>query len=155
MSDLFIDMGGLYESARTVAHAAVIGSPGASYGLEDVLPLEAWPVVAGSGTVSLVPVHGTFNGCVEGLLERQVDSAAVLNVDGLPPAGSAVTVEDMQIARAWLAEALAGDLDEDQRQNLIDTEAIAQGWPGDAVRITSLMLALVFTAGAAASHPSS
>ncbi len=150
MSEVVVDMGGLYERAKEAARVAVVGSPGTSYGLEDVMPADAWLTVAASSYASLVPVHATLNGCIEGLRSRKATAAEVEQVDGPPPAGMAVTAEDLRVARSWLADTLAANIDEDGRQTMVDREAIDRGWVGNPERVTSLVLALVLVAGAAA-----
>lgn len=150
MSDVFVDMGGLYERAKEAARAAVAASPGGSYGLEDVMPEEGWLTVTANEFMSLVPVHATLNGCIEALLARKVTAADVEAIDGPPPHGTAVTQEDMRVARSWLADTLAASVDEDGRQEMIDREAIDRQWTGNPGRVTSLVLALVVIAGAAA-----
>lgn len=150
MSEIVMDLGGVYRRVKEVARAAVAGAPGTSYGLEDVMPEDAWMTVATSPLVSLVPVYATLSGCIEALNSRGVTAAEVERVRGAPPAEMAVSPEDMRTARSWLADALAADLDEEGCQGMVDREAIDREWVADAVRVTSLVVALVLTAGAAA-----
>lgn len=150
MSEMFVDMGELYERTKEVARAAVAGSPRTSYGLEDVMPEEGWLSVAASPFMSLVPVHATLNGCIDALRGRGVTATEVAQVDVPPPVGMAITVEDMRVARSWLADTLAANVDEDGRQQMVDREAIERDWTGNPTRVTSLVLALVIVAGAAA-----
>ncbi len=150
MTEDVIDVGGLYERAKEAARVAVAGSPGADYGLEDVLSVEQWHSVGSSDLISLIPVSATLNGCLEVLLERKVTAPDVERLDPLPPARTAITKEDIQAARSWLSDAIAADVDEEGRQAFIDREAGDRGWHGDPVRVTSLVLALVLIAGAAA-----
>ena len=145
-----IDIGDVYERAREAAKVTVAGSPGTTYGLEDVMSPSQWANVASSAFVSLIPVHGTLNGCVEALQDRKVSAADVEKVDGPPPEGTAVTQEDMRIARSWLADSLFANVDEDGRQAMVDRDAGDQDWRGDAGRLTSIVLALVVISGAAA-----
>lgn len=149
MSEVIVDLGGVYESSKRAAHEAVAGSPGSSFGLEDVMPEEAWLSVASSASASLIPLHGTLNGCIEALCGRKVSAAAIERVEGAPPAGMSVTAEDLRVARSWLADTLIAKVDEDGRQEMVDREAIDRGWVGNVERITSLVLALVLVAGAA------
>lgn len=145
-----MDLGGVYRRVKEVTRAAVAGAPGTSFGLEDVMPEDAWMTIATSPLVSLVPVYATLSGCIEALSSRRVTAAEVEGVRGAPPAGMAVSPEDMRTARSWLADALAAGLDEEGCQGMVDREAIDREWVADAVRVTSLVVALVITAGAAA-----
>lgn len=150
MREMLLDMAAIYERAKEVARAAVAGSPGTSYGLEDVMTGETWLTVASSQFVSLVPVHATLNGCIDALRARSATATDVQQVDGPPPAGTDVTAEDIRVARFWLSDTLAGDIDEDGRQEMVEREAIDRAWTGNPIRVTSLVLALVMVAGAAA-----
>lgn len=150
MGKMYLDAGEIYDRAKQAAHVSVAGSPGTDYGLEDVMPEDAWMAITSSSFLSLIPLHATLNGCIEALTARTVSAAEVERVDGPPPQGMAVTAEDMKTARSWLADTLAANVDEDGRQVMIDREAIDREWSGNPERITSLVLALVLIAGAAA-----
>ncbi|WP_443445495.1 hypothetical protein [Glutamicibacter ardleyensis] len=126
------------------------GSPDTDYGLEDAMPGEDWVAVTSSPLTSLIPLHATLNGCIEALNTRTVSAAEVERVDGPPPHGTAITPEDMKTARSWLANTLAANVDEDGRQSMIDREATVREWIGNPTRITSLVMALVIIAAAAA-----
>ena len=54
------------------------------------------------------------------------------------------------LIRVQMADTLAASVDEDGRQEMIDREAIDRQWTGNPGRVTSLVLALVVIAGAAA-----
>lgn len=150
MSNVFVDISSVYAQAREAARAAVAGSPATTYGLEDVMPSDSWMSVTASGFMSLIPLHATLHGCVEALRARNTTAAHVEAVAGEPPHGTAVTSDDVRVARSWLADSLAGDVDDDGQEQIIDREAQDRGWSGDATRVTSLVLALVMVAGAAA-----
>lgn len=150
MGKMYLDAGEIYDRAKQAAHVSVAGSPETDYGLEDVMPEEEWLAFTSSPFTSLIPLHATLNGCIEALNARTVSAAEVERVDGPPPHGTAVTAEDMNTARSWLANTLAANVDEDGRQAMIDREAIDRKWTGVPGRITSLVLALVLIAGAAA-----
>lgn len=144
-----IDLGILYERAKATAQAAVSGSPDVSYGLTDVAPEDDWIAVGSSEFASTIPVHATLNGCVDALRDRSVTAADVQTVRTAPPQGTAVSVEDMRIARSWLADTLAYNIDEDGRQLMIDREVSNRDWESDPARVTSLVLALVAVAATA------
>lgn len=55
----------------------------------------------------------------------------------------------MRIARSWLADTLAYNVDEDGRQLMIDREVSNREWESDPARMTSLILALVAVAATA------
>lgn len=150
MGKMYLDAGEIYDRAKEVARVSVAGAPETDYGLEDVMSEEAWMAVTSSSFLSLIPVHATLNGCIEALKARTVSAAEVERVVGPPPQGTAVTAEDMNTARSWLANTLAANVDEDGRQAMIDREAFDREWSSSPVRITSLVLALVVIAAAAA-----
>ncbi len=80
---------------------------------------------------------------------RKSTAAEVEQVDGLPPAGVRSPPRTC-VARSWLADTLAANVDEDGHQTMVDREAIDRGWVGNPELVTSLVLALVMVAGAAA-----
>lgn len=109
------------------------------------MPLEVWASVTASPLSSLVPVVATLNGCVDALHARKVQASAIERIDMSPPSGTAVTVEDMRVARSWLADSLATGVDEYGRQAMVQRETSDRGWIGQP-RLTSLVLALVLIA---------
>jgi hypothetical protein len=109
------------------------------------MPEEVWLSVL----ASLTPVHATLNGCVVALTERGAVAADVEAVTGAPQRGVAVIDEDLRVARSWLVDVLAVDVDEDGRQALVGREALERGWVGNPVRLSSLVFALVLVADAA------
>jgi hypothetical protein len=115
------------------------------------MPEEVWLSVLASQFSSLIPVHATLNGCVVALTERGAVAADVEAVTGAPQRGVAVIDEDLRVARSWLVDVLAVDVDvdEDGRQALVGREAIERGWVGNPVRLSSLVFALVLVADAA------
>lgn len=144
------DLGVIYEQAKAASREAIArsGDDSASYGLEDVMPEEAWVSVGSSRFGSLIPVNATLSGCVEALRARGVSAADVGGVSANPPEGTAVTTDDVGTARDWLVKAFA--LDDDGCENMIFKAALARGWVGKPIQITSLVLALVVVAHTAA-----
>lgn len=82
---MYLDAGEIYDRAKEVAHVSVAGAPGTDYGLEDVMPEEAWMAITSSPFLSLIPLHATLNGCIEALTARTVSAAEVERVDGPTP----------------------------------------------------------------------
>lgn len=149
MSEI-LDLGAVYERAKEAARGSVMGSPASDYGLEDVMTEKQWAATLSSAFGSLIPIYGTFDGCVEGLVLRGAGAADVETVQVQPPAGTAVTDEDLRVARSWLADSFAASLDDDGRQAMVDREALHRGWISDPKRLSSMVLAIVRVAGAAA-----
>lgn len=126
MSDLVLDLGGVYERAKKAAKQAVMGSPRTSYGLEDVMPEEQWAAVLSSGMASLLPVSGTLDGCVEAMHEREASAGDVESTQVVAPAGSSVTSEDISLARSWLVQGIG--VDERARQKIVAEDVVERDW---------------------------
>lgn len=152
MSKEMIDLGYLYERAREAARSAVAASPGANYGLTDIMTESQWFSVGSSDMFSTIPVSATLNGCIEALRDREVSAGTVEQVDAVPPRGTSITRDDLVAARSWLADTLVADVDEDGREAIVARDATDRGWAGNPIQVTSHVLALVMVAGAAAAR---
>jgi len=144
----------LYERARTVARAAVAGSPGTSYSLTDIIDDDdVWHAIFGTAFLSVIPLHATLDGCAQALKSRSITSEQVSAVQEPVPTETLVRETDMATARRWLADTLDEDLAGDRQQLMIVDHILENGWETHPDRLSSLMLAVVETADAALSQP--
>lgn len=148
---IVMDLGGLYERCKYLAHQAVMESPRSSFGLEDVMPESRWLAVLSSGVGSLA-LQGMLNGCVEAMAARSTTALHVHDVALEPPRGTLVGREDIKVAKGLLVAGLAAGLDELARQELVAAEVEERGWALDVPHLSSLMIAVVIIAGAAVDH---
>lgn len=139
------DVNALYEKSKSVAKAAVL-RPERGYGLEDVMDERSWDDALASPMISTVPLNATLSGCVEALREKRVPDTVIAAVSVQRPVGTLVTDEDLRIARAWLSDFVAVNVDDDGQENLVMAEALERGWVGNPERLSSLILALVLVA---------
>ena len=144
----------LYERARTVARAAVAGSPGTSYSLTDIIDDDdVWHAIFGTAFLSVIPLHATLDGCAQALKSRSITSEQVSAVQEPVPTETLVRETDMATARRWLTDTLEEDLAGDRQQLMIVDHILENGWETHPDRLSSLMLAVVETADAALSQP--
>jgi len=144
----------LYERARTVARAAVAGSPGTSYSLTDIIDDDdVWHAIFGTAFLSVIPLHATLDGCAQALKSRSVTAEQVAALRESGPAEPPARETDMVTARRWLADTLRQDLDRDRQQLMIVDHVLENGWETHPDRLSSLMMAVVETAETASSQP--
>ena len=144
----------LYERARTVARAAVAGSPGTSYSLTDIIDDDdVWHAIFGTAFLSVIPLHATLDGCAQALKSRSITAEQVAAVQEPVPTETLVRETDMATARRWLTDTLEEDLAGDRQQLMIVDHILENGWETHPDRLSSLMLAVVETADAALSQP--
>lgn len=149
-----INSADLYERAKTVAWAAVAGSPETSYSLADILGEDdVWETIFGTAFLSVIPLHATLDGCAQALRSRSVTAEQIATLQEPVPAETPAQETDTATARRWLADTLEEDLDSDQQQLMIVDHVLENGWETHPDRLSSLMLAVVKTADAALSRP--
>jgi len=148
----YLDVSSFYESACEHARRAVATSGGGNtYGLLDVASEDAWYSLMGSG-VGALAIAATLDGATKGLRERGSTAADVLDYPDDVLRAGAVTEEDVNLARGWVADVLGQDLDTDASQRLVTAALAARGWQADSTRITSLVLAVVSVSAHAADY---
>lgn len=137
----------VYEDTCRALEISIVDGAG-SFGLQDIATIDVWSSVLSEG-YGTVFVGGALQGAMSGL--RRL-GALPFDVErcSLDPRGGAVTKAEMALAREWIASGLrAGSSAEEQRAVVISALA-ARGWLSNAVKVTSLVLALYFTASQAA-----
>lgn len=136
-----------------MARAAVTKAPAAPYSLADIIDDDAlWANIFHTAFLSVVPLHATLDGCAQTLKTHHVTANQVAATRDAPLSRTAAHDTDLATARQWLVTTLNEDLDHDQQQLMIVDFVIANGWQRHPARLSSLMLAVVETANAAASH---
>lgn len=148
---IVMDLGGVYERCKHLAHQAVMDSPSSSFGLEDVMPESRWLAFLSSGMGSLA-LQGMLNGCVEAMAARSTTALHVHDVALEPPRGTLVEREDVKVAKGLLVAGVAPGLDEQAHQELVAAEVEERGWALDVAHLSSLMIVVVIIAGAAVDH---
>ena len=145
-----LNVSDVYESAHRAASAAITAAPEGTYGLQDVATPEEWSMIV-SARLGAGAIAATLSGTVEGLRTHGATAADVLSYPDVAGFG-AVTVQDVTLARGWLANVIGQDLDEDAAHRYVVAGLAAYEWLSDAERITSLVLAVVRIGGHAAAY---
>ncbi|MBT2484483.1 MULTISPECIES: hypothetical protein [unclassified Microbacterium] len=127
-------------SAGLTAARIVRSAPGGTYGLLDFFDKDTWISLLGEGH-GVDVLNGTILGAAgavaaRGLTEFDLDFPLEASL-------TAISQDDLRIARRWLATALATSSGTTAHSREPAILLAARGWTGNSLRITSLVLAVV------------